>query len=471
MNFIVICLDSLRRDHLGCYGNDWIRTPHLDKFAADNIVFDNMYPNGIPTLPFRRGVMQGKRVHPFRDNVPLHPNNVHTLLGWHGLPFEYPTLQEVLQQNEYVTGMITDVFHFFPPDMNFHIGFDSFIFIRGNEGDRLHMGGTRRKDFSEFLYPELEGTAQQKYLEQHMRNQDGFRSEEDYFSAQVFRTAEKWLERNARYYENFYLYIDSFDPHEPWDPPRDYREMYDPGYDGRDLILPQQGKLEGITEAELKHIKALYAGEVSMVDRWFGHFMEKFYNMGLDQDTAVVVVSDHGHPLGEHGLIRKTPPALRWNLLDTVMLMSLPKKKFSGKRIESIVHEYDIAPTLLSLTGIEKPGSMNGLDFSGLLDGTTEKIRDYAAGGYNDHTYIRTPEYYYLVNLQDKEQKYLFDLKKDPEMLNDISGQASDVVREMEQMVEKELDGWKLPEKVGQSGYHKPMTPYKIRKRPYTSVF
>ena len=108
------------------------------------------------------------------------------------------------------------------------------------------MGGTRRRDISDHLYPELENTAQQKYLEQHMRNQDGFRGEEDYFAAQVFRTAEKWLERNARYYENFYLYIDSFDPHEPWDPPRDYREMYDPGYEGRDLILPQQGKLEGI---------------------------------------------------------------------------------------------------------------------------------------------------------------------------------------------------------------------------------
>ncbi|MBW1995055.1 MAG: sulfatase-like hydrolase/transferase, partial [Deltaproteobacteria bacterium] len=175
MNFIIICLDSLRRDHLGCYGNDWIKTPNLDKFGYENIIFDNMYPNGIPTLPFRRGLMQGRRVHPFRDNVPLHPNNVHTLLGWHGLSFEYPTFQEILQHKDYVTGMITDVFHFFPPDMNFHIGFDSFIFIRGNEGDRLHMGGTRRRDFAEYLYPALEGTAQQKYLEQHMRNQDGFR--------------------------------------------------------------------------------------------------------------------------------------------------------------------------------------------------------------------------------------------------------------------------------------------------------
>ena len=64
MNFIVICLDSLRRDHVGCYGNPWIRTPYLDRFAKNHIVFENMFPNGIPTLPFRRGLMQGRRVPP-----------------------------------------------------------------------------------------------------------------------------------------------------------------------------------------------------------------------------------------------------------------------------------------------------------------------------------------------------------------------------------------------------------------------
>ena len=115
---------------------------------------------------------------------------------------------------------------------------------------------------------------------------------------------------------------------------------------------------------------------------------------------------------------------------------------------------------------------MNGLNFKGLLDGTETKIRDYAAGGYHDHTYVRTPDYYYLVSLQDPAQKYLFDLKKDPGMMTNIADQTPDVVAEMENLVKKELNGWTLPEKLGKTGYRNPWkSPYKVRKRPYTSVF
>ena len=472
MNFIVICMDSLRRDHVGCYGNDWIRTPNLDKFAKENIVFEHMYPNGVPTLPFRRGLMQGRRPHPFRDPVQQNTHIAQSLLGWHKLCEDYPTMQQVLKENGYVTGMVTDVFHFFPPGMNFHVGFDSVLFVRGNEGDPYWTGATRRQDFEDYSHKELEGTYQSKYLKQYLRNLDEATCEEDYFAPQVFRTAEKWLERNARYFENFYLYIDSFDPHEPWDPPREYRRMYYPDYEGKELLLPQEGSVNQFTDEELKYIKALYAGEITMVDRWFGHFMEKFYNMGLEEDTAVVVVSDHGHPLGEHGMLRKVPPNLRYNLLDAVMLMSLPKGRHGGKRVNRFVHEYDIAPTLLKMAGIERPDTMNGLDFMGLLEDENLKIREYAAGGYQNHTYVRTSDYYLLWNLSEKEKTYLFDLKKDPKMQNNISEDEPEVLEKMINLAKHELDGWDVPEKTGTSGYHKPWNPtYKLRKNGYSSIY
>ncbi|MBW1698500.1 MAG: sulfatase [Deltaproteobacteria bacterium] len=473
MNFIVICLDSLRRDHVGCYGNSWIRTPNLDKFGRENIIFDNMYPNGIPTLPFRRGVMQGRRVHPFRDRVPRHPRNYITLLGWHGLAEQYLTIQEVLQQNGYITGMITDVPHMFPPDVNFHIGFDSFEFIRGNECDRYRTGGTRRKDYANYIIDDIKGTIQQRYLEQQLIALDEARSEEDYFSARVFRAAEKWLERNARYYEKFYLYIDSFDPHEPWNPPYEYRRMYDKGYEGREIVLPQPESAKNMTESELKHMRAMYAGKVTMVDRWFGHFMEKFNHMELHEDTAVLVVSDHGHPLGEHGIVRKIPSACRFNMLDAVMLMSLPVGYgCHGKRIATMIHEYDFAPTLLSLAGVEKPDSMNGKDFSKVLTGEAETNRTYAAGGYGPFTYVRTTDYYYLLNLANQKEKYLFDLKADPKNMNNIADSKPQLVAEMDLMVEKELDGWTIPEQAGTSGYLREWKPaYRIRKKPWTSVY
>lgn len=472
MNFIVICLDSLRRDHVGCYGNSWIRTPYLDRFAKNHIVFENMFPNGIPTLPFRRGLMQGRRVHPFRESAPRHIRNSITLLGWHSLVEKHLTIQEILGENNYTTGFITDVPHMFAPDVNFHIGFDSWQFLRGNECDRYRMGGSRRRDQDDFLVDEVKGTIQQRYLEQSMLALDEARSEEDFFAPRVFRAAAKWLEQNARYYENFYLHIDSFDPHEPWNPPREYRFMYDRDYKGREIILPQN-IMENMTEAEGNHIRAMYAGKVTMVDRWFGYFMDKLDHMGLHEDTAVVVVSDHGHPLGEHGMWRKVPPALRFNMLNAVMLMSLPDTYQShGKRYSTMVHEYDIAPTLLSLAGIEASESMNGKSLKPILTGETDVHRDYAAGGYNDHTYIRTEDYYYYKSLLDPEKRYLFDQMSDPQHMTNLADSQPETVAAMEEMVTKELDGWTLPPDVGTSGYLNPYKPnYTVREDAWTSTF
>ena len=472
MNIILICLDSLRRDHLGVYGNDWIKTPHLDKFGRENIVFENFYPNGIPTLPFRRGLMQGRRVHPFKETKPLHPRNHITLLGWHGLIEDHITIQEVLQQNDYTTSFITDVAHMFAPDVNFHIGFDSYQFLRGNECDKYLMGGSRGNNLDKYLVKEVRGTIQERYLTQSMLALDRAKSEEDFFSPSIFRTACNWLESNARYYENFYLHIDSFDPHEPWYAPREYRYMYDPDYSGKEIVLPQP-IMENMTEAEANHIRALYAGKITMVDRWFGHFMEKFKNMGLDKDTAVIVLSDHGHPLGEHKYWRKCPPALYHTMLDNFMMISLPQSyQRHGERPKAFVHEYDLAPTLLSLSGITPPESMNGSDFSRVLTGESDAHREYAAGGYNTYAYIRDNDYFYRLNLAAPEDIALFDLKADPGQKNNLAGSLPETEQLMHKMLERELDGWKLPEKLGDSGYLNAYKPnYIIRDDAWTSIY
>jgi arylsulfatase A-like enzyme len=334
------------------------------------------------------------------------------------------------------------------------------------------MGGGRRKDIDKFLVDEVRGTIQQRYLEQSLLSLDEARSEEDYFSPRVFRAAAKWLEQNARFYENFYLHIDSFDPHEPWNPPREYRYMYDRDYQGREIILPQN-IMENMTEAEANHIRAMYAGKVTMVDRWFGYFMDKLDHMGLHEDTAVVVVSDHGHPLGEHGMWRKVPVALRFNMLDAVMLVSLPDNYQShGKRYSTMVHEYDISPTLLDLAGIKAPESMNGKSLKPLLTGATQTHREYAAGGYNDHTYIRTPNYYYYKSLKDPKNKYLFDQKADPRHMTNLVDVLPQMLAEMEAMVAKELGNWTLPKNVGTSGYLNPYKPnFTVRDDAWTSIF
>jgi len=461
MNLIVVCIDSLRRDHVGCYGNPWIRTPNFDRFAKESIVFDGFNLNAIPTVPFRRALMLGRRIWPFKDAVKPEKDAI-SILGWQPMGNEEKTLQDALQQAGYVTGMISDVENNFRPGCNFHKGFHSWQFLRGQEGD--HAGtGTCNTPVDPFMHPALEDTRAKEFLEQYLRNIDGRRTEEEYFAPRVFRSAQSWLEKNARHYENFYLYIDSFDPHEPWDPPKEYVDWYDPGYKGKEIIFPQAGPIEDITPEELKHIQALYAGEVSMVDRWFGHFMDKFYNMGLDKDTIVLLVSDHGHPLGEHGVIRKLEHLLYPELLDAVLMMRVPDQAHHGKRIKEFVHEYDIAPTLLNMLGVEKPEAMDGSDFWPLITGEKNEIYPYAAGGYNAYAYVRDHKYHYFRSLKEEQKRFLFDIEKDAGMMHNVVETDEAAAKRMEAMLMEAMDGWKLPEQVGIHSYRMPYRGLQLR--------
>jgi arylsulfatase A-like enzyme len=207
-----------------------------------------------------------------------------------------------------------------------------------------------------------------------------------------------------------------------------------------------------LSEEEIKHIRALYAAKVTMVDRWFGHFMEKFHNMGLEKDTAVLFITDHGVGLGEHGVWKKTPLVLYHELLDGPMMLMVPGAAPGNRRIPDFIQEYDIAPTLLNLLGQEVPGSMNGHDFSSRIKGGEGKPREYVVGGYHTHAYVRDDRHHYFRSLKEgDEAPHLFDLKGDPRMDMNIAGEVPEITKMMEERLIKELDGWTLPKTLGTS--------------------
>jgi hypothetical protein len=135
------------------------------------------------------------------------------------------------------------------------------------------------------------------------------RLEIDWFAPGTYTLAMEWLERNYRR-KDFFLWIDTFDPHEPWDPPQHYIDLYDPGYKGRVFESPTYGlrKKMGITDRELKHIRARYAAEVTMVDTWFGRLIGKLEALGILDETIVIFTSDHGTQFdGPGGLAERKP--------------------------------------------------------------------------------------------------------------------------------------------------------------------
>ena len=361
MNILVIVSDTLRRDHLGLYGNKWIRTPNLDKLAQQSVVFDNAYTGSFPTIPHRTDLCTGRFSFTYCDWSPLRKEEIVT--------------QQVLGEAGYTSMLIVDTPHMIKDGFMFDRGFSGWVWIRGQENDRYMT------DPIEVKMPcdpkKLRATV--RTVTQYLRNVSQRKHEEDYFAPQTLGTAAKWLERNYKQ-DKFFLHVDTFDPHEPWDPPAHYTEMYDPGYKGEEVIYPIYGPADYLSAAELKHMRALYAGEVSMVDHWVGVLMAKAEELGLLENTVIVFTTDHGFYLGEHALTGKV--TLLYDEVNHIPLMvRLPDGK--GRRTGAIVQPPDIMPTLLDLVQAPIPDTVHGKSFAPVLNGKADKQRDIAVSSWS----------------------------------------------------------------------------------------
>jgi len=188
-------------------------------------------------------------------------------------------------------------------------------------------------------------------LEQYLRNRSWWKGEEDCFVAQVVKAGIKWLESQIAQgrTDRLFLWLDCFDPHEPWDPPSPYNRMYDPDYQGKDIIHPIPREVKGyLSEEEVKHIRALYAGEVTLVDKWVGIFLDEVRKLGILDSTLLIFVSDYGEPLGEggwgHGIIRKARPWPYEELTHIPFILRHPDGVGKGKRVKGFVHTCDVMP-------------------------------------------------------------------------------------------------------------------------------
>jgi len=345
MNIILFMSDTFRRDNLSCYGPTAVKTPNLDRFAGEAFVFDNANLGSFPTLPCRLDIMSGRFSHIDHE--------------WCPLPADTVTLQQILSASGVTTRAIYDNPHLTEMGYFYERGFESWEWIRGQETDlwrtipkHLQMPGNAREySGREFL------------LKRHLSNTTWWRGEEDRFAARTVTAACRWLEENQDQ-EQFFLYLDLFDPHAPWDAPRKYIDLYDPGYRGEPVSYPDYRIWrEWFTEAEMEGFRLMYRAEVSMVDHWFGVLMDKLDELGLAEDTAVIFVSDHGHLFGEHDLIGM---ALHHELEDKAtweatfmyseirrvpLLIRLPGQR-QGRHVSALVQTPDLMPTILEMAGM-----------------------------------------------------------------------------------------------------------------------
>jgi arylsulfatase A-like enzyme len=388
MNVIVILCDTLRRDHCGPYHHgrplnecwsaeapDWVvPTPNMDRLGARGTVFEHAYCGSHPCMPARRDLYTGRYDFLERGWAPLEEDDLDLPRQVSGPPNR--SLRRVVDEGYRVSYLVTDHFHLWEQGSgNYHMGYSGFEFVRGAESDAWHTA-----PLDDFPCPPGDRLAKN---ERHWRNVHHIRrSEEDWFCAQVFRQASDWLERNHTY-DDFYLHLDCFDPHEPWDPPAELVEQFDPqayAIEGWKAAAPYAKWRGAMTEQQFKSARARYAAKVVLVDRWLGRLLDTMDRLDLWKDTLVVFTTDHGTYNGDHGRMGKMQTHVHDASAHIPFIVAHPTLAH-GERREQLVQLVDIYPTGLAAVGRPIPASRHGVNLLPLLEDRTAPTREYAISG------------------------------------------------------------------------------------------
>ena len=443
MNVIWIVSDTFRRDHLGCYGNKIIHTPSLDALAAKSVRFERYYAASFPTMPTRADHFTGRWTGCF--------------MRWEPLPRGQVTLAQILRRNGFHTAAVVDTPFYLRGSMNYDRGFRSFIEVLGQEYWLRAVGDDMRQ---------------------------AWRFESDRFAPQTFTKAMGWLEQH--YKEDFFLYIDAWDPHEPWDAPNYYTELYWPGYDGEliDPLYSYWQDVPGFTEEKVKKAHACYCGELTMVDTWAGYFLRQVENMGLMEKTAIIFTTDHGFYFGEHGglfgkMTRAKPSAVPYweeigraggwtrsplyeEAIACPLLIYLPGVQPGV--CHGLTSAIDLMPTVLDVMGQEVPAQVDGRSLLSMMQDTNLKGREFviSAGPFSNpadtaslvdsqtrldtagsDTTVTTDEWSLLYSVTGAP--LLYHLPSDPQQEKNIISQRPEVAGELHQLLVKFMDETNLP--------------------------
>ncbi|MFX0098154.1 MAG: sulfatase [Candidatus Hodarchaeota archaeon] len=419
-NIVLVISDTFRKDQLGVHGNHEVQTPCLDDFAKESVIFENAYPESLPTIQVRRAMHTGRKIYPFKSYKPVKWDIVY-LPGWQPMDDEEDTVAENLVAKGYHTGFVTDTLPYFAPGFNFTRGFYQWEFVREQQQDRWQsVNAVSRETLSRYGNPdELIETKYNNISTWHAANTKDVNDEEGTTTAQVFKWAMNFVEDN-RNANPFYLLVDCFDPHEPWEAPTNYYEKYaNPKYDGKTNLHTHYGPIaDKYTKEEVEDIRAHYSGLVSLVDNWFGKLVEKVKELGLWDDTMIVFISDHGTNFGNNSrnVIGKPQYALYHGVMDLPLLVHFPGNEFKGKRIENFVYNIDVPATIYDVAGIDvkKYGiEISGESLHGLLNGKPWNDREYMTSRYGDHLWYRDEEVWMVFTAYGIPADVYY-LKKDP---------------------------------------------------------
>lgn len=384
MKAIMVMFDSLNRHLLPPYGCEWVHAPNFARLAERTATFDQSYVCSMPCMPARRDLHTGR------------PNFLHR--SWGSLePFD-DSMPNILKSNGISTHLITDHQHYFEAGGGtYHTQYSTWQFHRGQEGDPW-IGQANEPPVGNAIGANAgQGRAQR----QDRVNRQFMRHEHEQPQAKTMAAGLDFIRRNADQ-EDWFLQIETFDPHEPFFTQRTYKDLYPEHYNtyqGPLFDWPKYAPVEETPE-QVEHMRYEYASLVSMCDAKLGDILDAMDEHNLWDDTMLIVWTDHGFLLGEHDFWAKCWMPFYEEVAHTPFFVWDPRSKKRGERRESLVQpSIDLAPTLLDFFGLEPTQDMVGKVLRETIE-SDQPVREAAIFGLHGHqvnvtdgryTYMRGP--------------------------------------------------------------------------------
>ena len=393
-NVILFGIDSLRRDRMSSYGYSRLTTPHIDKFAEEGVLFENHFSPSIPTTPGYASMLTGMDCFG-TDVVALRHNGP---LGEH-----VKTLPELLGEHGYNTTCVGFTGN---PSSR---GFQQYLDYEAWQPDETERC-PKAENLNEVTIPELKRLAEDE--------------------------------------KPFFLFLRHMDPHSPYLPPKPYERIFYGGdeCDPANESLNEMKKFkpfadfltswipEGCTDSE--YVDAQYDGAIAYMDACIQNILTAVKSLGIEDETIIVITSDHGETLNEHQCWYDHHSLYEHNLV-VPLIIKYPNKLPKGKRISDITLIKDIMPTILELLEIKANISFDGRNLMPLIAGKPQEFQQESDFYITECTWMRkhgwrTPEWKLIRALEPdfhfKPEIELYNLIKDPEELNNLADSEPQIV-------------------------------------------
>lgn len=389
MKAVMVMYDTLCRDFLSPYGCSWVETPNFARLAEHSVTFDTNYVCSLPCMPARRDLHNSRVNFLQRDWGPLEPYD--------------DSMPEILKKNGIYSALATDHYHYVEDGgCTYHNRYNAWIVERGQEGDAC----TPSRDMVEKTVAlgkdinDPQKGAQVSHW-QDAANRSRQNKETLMPQARTFAAGLDFLNDNHDL-DNWFLQIETFDPHEPFFTQPEWKEHYPElaGYTGSKNDWPSYAPVyPGESQEDIQYVRTLYAALVTMCDHYLGRVLDLFDQYDLWKDTMLIVNTDHGFLLGEHDWWGKSIMPAYEEVSHTPLFIYDPVSHIQGERRDRLTSAIDLPVTILDYFGLPVPEDMGGFSLLSVIRENLS-VRESALFGFHaaqvawtdgQYTYFRAP--------------------------------------------------------------------------------